>query len=64
MTKLKWITIQGPHAFCEDCDWFYPGDEKSRSLIRIARNHSEENEHTVQIQRGQLAIIERADNGI
>lgn len=55
----EWVTITGPHAFCEGCDWTVHGDVMgARALALAARRHVEATGHVVRIERGQSRYAE------
>ncbi len=55
--RLRWITVQGPHAFCGGCDWVRHGDNESRQTIAAARRHARKTGHVVSLQRGDAAEV-------
>lgn len=54
---IRWSTITGPLAHCCDCSWGQNGDYEARRLLRAARNHAEVFNHTVHVERGQVAVL-------
>jgi hypothetical protein len=49
----KWVTVTGPHAFCDGCPWHMHGDNDAKRLMSAARFHVRDTGHVIQIQRGQ-----------
>lgn len=57
----KWVTITGPHAFCQGCIWVLHGDDPSvgpKRLMSAARAHAKSSGHRVRIERGQSRYVD------
>jgi hypothetical protein len=61
MTGVRWITITGPNAYCNDCPWLEHDDGRDGGrgvrLTRVARLHARSEGHQVRIERGQARWI-------
>ncbi len=53
----RWVTVTGPHAFCEGCPWTLHGDAGPRRLASAARWHAKDTGHRVRIERGQSRYV-------
>jgi hypothetical protein len=57
----KWITVTGPNAYCSGCPWSLEGDlsdsKAGKRVMSAARFHARDTGHTIQVQRGQSAVL-------